>query len=424
MSNELSILAAVLLDYDDSTRFLEEVDPEWFLSTTARQMFESMRRLHKSGVGVGMDELMPELKKENPEFNWGSFMAKIMDIPLATNVDRSINRLAGDYTGRIAMLILSEGLTTLKKSSDPQQDVSAISRRISSLNTDSNDSFVSADELTVSSYNKIEERVGNESAQGLPLGFSSFDRLCNITGQMFIVISGRPSMGKTAFMLTLARKQLNRGHKIGIFSLEMPQHKLDQRWIQMDTGLNTVRMNQYQGLNEKEMRRVRESCEMRADWNLYMDDKATNIDAIERKIRKMVKLGVEGIYIDQLSKLRGAKGKEYERFTEYSNRLFALTKELDVPIFLLAQLRRPQDGIAVKKPALSNLKGSGAIEEDADMIFFIHRPEYYAQTDQDKAEFENVTYIDLAKHRDGPVWEDTGVRFIKSHGMFADGTRQ
>ena len=423
MSNELSILAAVLLDYDESTRFIEEIDPEWFFSIPCRQMFDVMRRLHKEGVGVGLDELVPALVKENNEFTWGAFMAKVMDTPLAANIDRAINRLVGDYTARRAMLICSEAVTTLQTSRDPMGDVSTLARRISSLNTDSNDSFVDAMELTVSSYETIEERINNELAQGLPLGFRSFDKLCNINGQLFVVISGRPSMGKTALMLTAARTQLNRDHKVGIFSLEMPRRKLDQRWIQMDTGLNTVRMNQYRGLNEKELRRVRESCEMRADWNLFIDDSATNIDAIERKIRKMKKLGVEIIYIDQLSKIRGAKGKEYERFTEYSNRLFQMTKELDITIVLLAQLRRPQDGVAVKKPTLSNLKGSGAIEEDADMVFFIHRPEYYAQTDEEIARLDGQAYIDLAKHRDGPVYEDMNITFVKSHGMFADGVK-
>lgn len=424
VDNERGVLSAVMFDYEGSERLLEEIDPEWFLHTPARQTFEIMRKHHKNHLPMDIGDILASLEEIDPSFLWGSFMASVMDTPLVTDIDRSINRLMGDYTARKASSICSEAMHTLIDSNDPMGDVSMLVRRLSTLKTDSNDSFVDAVDLTVSSYERIVERVGNEQAQGIPLGFKRFDSMCNIQGQMYIVISGRPSMGKTALMLTMARTQMNRGHKVGIFSLEMPRHKLDQRWIQMDTGINTVKMNRYGGLNDRELRMVEESCQMRAEWNLMIDDRVSNIDAVERKMRKMKALGAEIIYVDQLSKLRGAKGKEYERFSEYSNRIFDMTKELDMPIVLLAQLRRPQEGVAVKKPNLSNLKGTGSLEEDPDIVCFIHRPEYYAQTDEDKASLEGQTHIDFAKHRDGPVYEDTNIMFVKSHGMFTDGSRE
>lgn len=421
MSHEKTILSSILVDYESASEIIDNVNPEWFLHRPNRILFDVCRKLYTSGMGLAIGDIVQELKLEDQEFNWLPFVAEMMGVPISVNHERTISLLLNDYVSRTAALMCSEASISVAKLNDPFKVIADLRRELESLENNSNDTFTDALKLTTGTYDRIEERVNNESAKGLPLGFKSFDSLTNITGQMYIVISARPSMGKTALMLTIARTQLNRDHKVGMFSLEMPMGKLDQRWIQMDTGINTVKMNQYQGLTEKEMRRVEESCQMRSDWNLMIDDKTKDINAIERKCRKMKKMGAEIIFIDQLSKIRGAKGSEYERFSEYSGRIFDLTKELDMPIVLLAQLRRPVDGTVVKKPTLSNLKGTGSLEEDPDIVCFIHRPEYYAQTDEEKRELDGNAYIDFAKHRDGPVYEDTRIQFVKSHGMFADG---
>ena len=236
MSHEKTILSSILIDYESASEIIDKVNAEWFLHRPHRMLFEVCKKLYTSGMGLALGDIVQELKLEDPEFNWLTFTASMMGVPISVNHDRTISLLLNDYVSRTAALMLSEASRNVVNLNDPFKVIADLRRKLESLENDSSDTFTEALQLTTDTYGKIEERVNNESANGIPLGFKNFDGLTNITGQMYIVISARPSMGKTALMLTIARTQLNRGHRVGMFSLEMPMGKLDQRWIQMDTG--------------------------------------------------------------------------------------------------------------------------------------------------------------------------------------------
>jgi len=238
----------------------------------------------------------------------------------------TVSVLKGEYLRRMMRLACSQGLSTLNELSNPYEAVSLVTKDLTAIDTDSVESFVSASDLTVQSYERIKARVNEPSEQGYQLGFSCFDNIVNIRNSLLIIIAGRPGSGKTTYSLSIARRMCNDGVCVGFFSLEMPKEEIDDRFTQMDTGINVRDMNRYQGLDKSQLRDVKSSCSDRCNWNLYIDDGLNTIDAIERKASRMKRMGVQVIFIDQLSRIIGGKGTDYEKFTDRVNRIAALKK--------------------------------------------------------------------------------------------------
>lgn len=420
MSIELNILSSILLDTDAAERFTEEIDPEWFFSDPARHLFTVCRRYRKEGITFHDGDLLAALKERDPKHPWGSFLADIYSAPICMDFDRALDSLLGEYLMRRTMLLCSGFIAGAKDVRNQIEAVARFVRQAMAIQVDTNDSFLDATNLAAETYNLVEDRVTQQQAVGLPLGFLCFDQRCNIRGNLLIVIAGRPAMGKTAFMLTLIRTMLDKGHKIGVFSLEMSRTSLAQRWAMMATGISTVRMNSYEGLDAQELRRVERAFSDAAMWDLMIDDKVNTITAIVRKARKMKRLGVEAIFIDQLSKISGGQGSDFERHTRHCNLLTELKKELDIPIFLLAQINRTAEQTATKEPLLSHLKQTGAIEEDADMVFLLHRPEACTTDPAEKQALKGKAVINLAKHRDGEPYRHGHALFIGHKGLFTE----
>ena len=270
---------------------------------------------------------------------------------------------------------------------------------------------------------KIKKNNTTQNSGGIKTGFQSLDKWLNLQGGVYSIIAGRPSMGKTAFALTMIRNMAISGNKPGILSLEMGKNKLINRWLSMLTGINTMNFNRYNALKSSDWQNLSDAATEIYDlWDvLITDSPARSIEVVERQARKMVADGVNVLFIDQLNQIGALTDDDVKKFTKHSHRIAQLRTELKIPIFLLAQINRKVEDRSKKEPILSDLKMSGSLEEDPDIVFLLYRPEYYEQNIERKRLILNDVVINIAKNRDGVTYREGDVIvFDKGRTLFEE----
>ena len=289
-------------------------------------------------------------------------------------------------------------------------------------------SVQSSKDILARALMQIEEASKNTSAyNGVPSGFMAIDRV-TLGWQLsdLIIVAARPSMGKTAFVLSMARNMaVNYEQGVAFFSLEMSAVQLMMRLIIAETGLsgNDVKSGR---LTPEQWRHLESATKPLASAPLYIDDTpALSVFEFRSKARRLkIHNDIKIIIIDYLQLMTGnqdSKGNREQEVAFISRTLKAIAKELNVPVIALSQLSRATEMRGgSKRPQLSDLRESGAIEQDADIVAFIHRPEYYGlTTTEDGMPTAGMAEIILAKHRNGAVC-DIPLRFIKEQARFTD----
>ncbi len=268
--------------------------------------------------------------------------------------------------------------------------------------------LVAVKDLVLTSYEQIEYRYNHrDELIGVPTGFYDLDMMTSgLQKSDLIILAARPSMGKTAFALNMAQNVALRGNKaVAIFSLEMPKEQLVQRMLCSEAEVDTQRLKT--GLMQaKDWEKLTTTMNAFADAPIYIDDYAgATVMDIRAKCRRLAmeekNLGL--VVIDYLQLMDGssmAGDDRNQQISAISRGLKTLARELSVPIIALSQLSRAVESRSDKKPMLSDLRESGAIEQDADLVMFIYRDEYYNKEDTDN---RGKAELILSKHRNGPV---------------------
>ena len=251
----------------------------------------------------------------------------------------------------------------------------------------------------------VQERT--DGLSGVPSGYTGIDRVTyGWQASDLIIIAARPAMGKTAFVLTMARNMAVE-HKVpvAVFSLEMSSVQLVKRLMVSETGLSAEKIRGGKKLEPYEWEQLNNRINQLSEAPLYIDDTPSlSIYEFRSKARRLVSnAGVKLIVIDYLQLMQGSKkssneGRQQE-VSEISRSLKALARELNVPIIALSQLSRGVESRQVKRPMLSDLRDSGSIEQDADMVCLLYREDYY----NPETENQNVTELIVAKNRNGPI---------------------
>jgi replicative DNA helicase len=256
------------------------------------------------------------------------------------------------------------------------------------------------------------------------------DRItCGWTNSDLIIIAARPGMGKTAFVLSAIRNaSVDFRIPVALFSLEMSSIQLVNRLISSEVEIASEKIKKGQ-LNQYEWQRLHERISRISNSSIHIDDTpALSIMELRAKARQLVlEEGVKIIVIDYLQLMRGSEavkrssGNREQEISEISRNLKALAKELDVPVIALSQLSRATEQRGGdKRPMLSDLRESGSIEQDADMVIFLYRPEYYGiEVDEDNNTTKGVGEIIIAKHRNGSL-DTVKLRFIGQFTKFCD----
>ncbi len=260
-------------------------------------------------------------------------------------------------------------------------------------------------ETAISEYfDKVEEQLNTQRALGLPTGFRDLDILLGgFQKSDLIVFAGRPGMGKTAFMLSVALNAARFGARVALFTMEMGHEQISQRLIAMETGINMQKLRLAE-LNASELRRFIEATDRLSQLQIFIDDTPA-LTPVEMRVkcrRLAHEHGVDMIMVDYMQLMNAGdmyKNNRVQEISYISRSLKELARELNVPLFSAAQLSRAVEQRQDKRPQLSDLRESGSIEQDSDIVMFLYRDIVYNEA----TEFPNQADVIVAKHRNGPT---------------------
>jgi replicative DNA helicase len=317
--------------------------------------------------------------------------------------------------GEIAALGYSEDKETALVLDKAEQILFSISQRTSTKD------FASIEQVLNEYYDRIE---AIQHAPGTVVGVSTgFHDMDEATGGLqksdLIIIAARPGVGKTSWVLNAAHNAAEKGSRVGVFSLEMSREQLVQRLLAIETGVDSQRLR-LGYLNDEEWQHVSDAIGRLAQLPIFIDDSAgLTIHEIRSKSRRLeAEVGVDMLIVDYLQLMQGSARRDANRVqevSEISRGLKVLARELNIPVVACAQLSRAVESRTNHVPMLSDLRESGSIEQDADIVMFIHREEMY----NPETEKKGIAELHIAKHRNGPL-TTIPLRFFNRTTKFAD----
>ncbi len=430
---EEAVLGALMLEKDSIVTVQEYISPEVFYNEAHRLIYKAIEELSTELKPVDLFTVTERLrvKKDLDKVGGVSYLAQLTQkVGSAANVEFHAKIIAQKYVQRELIRSATE---IQRRSYDESVDVTELIGFAESEIFKVSEGHVkrsvqNSRDILQSALKQIEEASKNTSRfSGVPSGFTSID---NVTlgwqPSDMIIIAARPSMGKTAFVLSMARNMaVEQDTGVAFFSLEMSAVQLMMRLIIAETGLpgNDVKSGK---LSPEQWRHLESATKPLGAAPLYIDDTpALSVFEFRSKARRLkIHNNIKVIIIDYLQLMtanQDSKGNREQEVSFISRTLKAIAKELGVPIIALSQLSRATETRGgSRRPQLSDLRESGAIEQDADIVAFIHRPEYYGITeDENGMSTAGMAEIIIAKHRNGEV-RDVPMRFLKEQARFAD----
>ncbi len=414
---ERYILGAILLDKEAVAVALEEMEEIFFYRDAHRQIFEAMLLLYRKNEPIDLITLTEELQKmELLEAVGGAhYLAELASaIPSAANIEYHIQIVK--EKGQLRRLIRSCN-DILKDAYDSQADVEGVMSKAQQeifdlLKDQKQKTYQDINSVLNETFAEIERlhHLDHTGIIGVPSGYSDLDGMtAGFQKGDLIILAGRPSMGKTAFCLNLARNAaIEGGFGIGIFSLEMSAMQLVQRMLCAEAEIDSQRLRTGR-LREDEWPKLSRKAGVLAESPIFIDDTAgLDVLKLSARARRMVlEQNVGLIIVDYMQLMEAPKGfdNRQQEISFISRSLKGLAKQLDVPVISLSQLSRAVESRPDKRPMLSDLRESGAIEQDADLVMFVYREEFYIKDHDDPrfAEVENMAEIIIGKHRNGAV---------------------
>ncbi|MCX6291850.1 MAG: replicative DNA helicase [Bacteroidetes bacterium] len=431
---EEAVLGALMLEKDALTSVIDILRPEAFYKDAHRMIFQSIRRLFEKSEPIDILTVTNELKKSGElDIVGGPFMITQLTsrVASAANIEFHSRIILQKHIQRELIRISSE---TIRDAYEDTSDIFTLLDRaeknlfeVAQGNIKKN--YLDMGSMVSEAYKQIEAaRKLGSGITGVPSGFTSMDTVTSGWQKSdLIVVAARPGMGKTAFVLSLARNAAVQFKKpIAFFSLEMSSVQLVQRMIASETGIPAEKLKKGQ-LNAIEWQQLVSMTGMLSEAPLFIDDTpALSIFDLRSKCRRLkIQHDIQLIIVDYLQLMRSdvdaKSGNREQEISSISRSLKAIAKELNVPIIALSQLSRAVETRGgIKRPQLSDLRESGAIEQDSDMVLFIYRPEYYKiDVDEDNQPTRGVAEIIIAKHRNGAL-ETVKLKFIDRLAKFTD----
>ena len=409
---EESILSAILLDNSTLLDILEILVPEDFYRTAHQRIFASIEALFAKAEPVDLITLTNALREKNQleEIGGATYLSRLVDtVPSAVNVTHYA-RIVRDKSS-LRRLISKAGEITQKCYEDGgnfDQVLDYAEGAVFEISENKHKAaFHPLSKIIELNIDALEERQGNRAlVTGIPTGFTRMDHMTSgLQGSDLIILAARPAMGKTAFALNIARNAALEGNvPVAVFSLEMSKEQLSMRMLCAEARVDSSRLR---GgfLNPDDWNRITDAAGVLSEIPIFIDDSpdisATSIRTKSRRLKLDKDLGL--IIIDYLQLMRGRQANERRdlEISEISRSLKLLAKELNVPVLALSQLNRKLEERSDKRPQLSDLRESGALEQDADVVTFIYRDEVYNKEETNPN--RGTAEIIIAKQRNGPT---------------------
>jgi len=426
---EKSVLGAILIHNDAFNSAAEVIDSRDFFRDAHRRIFDRMIALSERGDAIDFVTLKEELSRagELDEIGGPAYIASLADgVPRSANVEYYAKIVKEKSTLRSlihsANKILAEAY---EAEQEPDLLLDEAERAIFAIAEDRiRAGFVPLRDLVQSSFTAIEKLQQHKGLiTGVPTGFVDLDEMTSgLQPSDLILVAARPSMGKTSFVLNIAQHVgTSTDMTVGFFSLEMSKEQLFMRMLTSEARIDAHRFRTGH-LNEKDYGRLSHALGTLAEARVFIDDSASiGILEMRAKARRLkAEHGLHLLIIDYIQLMQG-RGRFESRQTEIasiSRSLKGLAKELGVPIVALSQLSRAPETRSDHRPQLSDLRESGALEQDADVVMFIFREEQYRDSDGNpNQEAEGTAEIIIGKQRNGPVGT-AKLAFIKEHTRF------
>jgi len=418
---EESVIAGCLMFPEFASGFAGLIKPDDFYRTQNGVIFAEICKLVEKRQQVDALIICDRLKDAifPGDLGIAQYIAEVSTAPVPSNAEHYAGIIKDASTSRKTIQTCQKAISDLSSGEPIAEVINKLQSSTLDLGADSADKFYTMEDLAHSSIERYEAmRKQAISEKRIKTGFHLLDHLTGgISGSKLIIIAARPGVGKTAFMCNLIENMAKARRRCGVFELEMDKEELEDRWFSSLSGINSARLTSSQELTRGEWDDISRVAAAKASWPVILDDTGgLTIAEIKRRCRKMKSMGAEIIFIDQLSKIKGNRKLDiFERNTEHVEELGSLKKELRIPIVLLAQLNRDLEKrpIHERKPRLSDLKNTGQLEEEGDMVLLGYRPWLYSQKPEDepKAEWE------LAKHRGGPI-SNMEMVWVAKHARF------
>jgi len=425
MEAEQAVIGAVLLQAEALITAMERLRSEDFYSGAHQRIYEAMVELAESNQPVDLVTLTAHLQDQQllEEIGGVSYLSRLANaVPTAANVDyysqiveekSMLRRLI-----RTATNIVSDGYANSDEVgvllSDAEKKILEISNRRAG------GGFVSIRDVLMEVFEKVEDLYSNKGGTtGIPSGFTDLDKMtAGFQRSDLIIVAARPSVGKTAFALNIAQNVGVRAREtVAIFSLEMSAAQLVQRMICAEANVDAQRMRTGH-LEGDDWEKLTMAIGSLSEAQIFIDDTpGITVAEIRAKCRRLKKeRGLGMILIDYLQLIsgRGKAGENRQQeVSEISRTLKHIARELEVPVIALSQLSRGVEQRQDKRPMMSDLRESGSIEQDADIVSFLYRDDYYDK----ESEKKNIIEIIIAKQRNGPVGTVELV-FLKQYNKF------
>jgi replicative DNA helicase len=422
---EQAVLGAMLLDQDAALRAAELVDDTMFYREPHRRLFRAMLTLTEHRVVIDHITLRDELLRRGElEIAGGlEYLAELVDaVPTAANIefhakivkDKAIlRRLIETSTS-----IITEAYDGHSTANDLLDTAESKIFQISQQRGD--EGFTRIKEMLWPTMERIEtlQRSG-KAITGVPSGFTDLDEMTSgFQRSELVIVAARPSMGKTAFCLNVATQAAVDGFGVAVFSLEMSKEALVQRMLCAEARVDSQAVRRG-SLRDPDFTRLARAAGILQSCPIWIDDSpALTLLEMRSKARRLkVENDVRLIVVDYLQLMRSPEYSEnrVQEISDISRSLKGLARELEIPVIALSQLSRASEQRGgERRPILSDLRDSGAIEQDADVVIFIHRPEMYQKEDSEGNSLQGMAEIMVGKHRNGP----TGTVNLYFHKQF------
>jgi replicative DNA helicase len=424
---ECGVLGSIIIDPEAIVQVSDFLQPEDFYRDAHRTIYEVILRLYQSGEPADFITICDELERHSQleDVGGSSYITSLINqVPTSGNVEyyghivertSTLRRLI-HAAGQIAAVAYQEGDADVALDKAEQ-----LIFNISQRHTRSD--FSSMEDILADYMQKLEQlNARRGTIVGVPTGFTDLDRMTGgLQRSDLIILAARPGLGKTSMALSLAHNTaVKYKNSVAIFSLEMSKEQLAQRLLSMDAGIDQSRLRTG-WIEEEEWLRIVEAGDKLSEASIWIDDTASisTMEMRSKARRLQAEQGVDLIVVDYLQLMQANINRRNENrvqeVSEISRSLKGLARELNVPVLALAQLSRSVESRQSKVPQLSDLRESGSIEQDSDIVMFIYRDDVYNQESEQK----NIANIIVAKHRNGPVGE-VSLYFQPSQTRFRD----
>ena len=427
------VLGAMMIDKKGVDEVIDLLEPDVFYKESHQQIFSAIMKLFENSEPIDLLTVSNQLRKDGKlEKSGGDFylIQLTQKVGSSAHIEFHARIILQKHIQRSLIRISNE---IIEEAYDETTDVfdlldNAESRLYDVTQGNIKRSSETAQSLVIQAKKKIQEIANQEGLSGIPSGFDRLDKLTSgWQPSDLVIVAARPGMGKTALTLSMARNiSVGQGIPVAFFSLEMSSVQLITRLISSETGLSSEKLRTGR-LEEHEWEQLNVKVRDLEKAPLFIDDTPSlSIFDLRAKARRLSSQhGIKLIVIDYLQLMTaggsGKNGNREQEISMISRNLKALAKELDVPVIALSQLSRAVETRGgSKRPLLSDLRESGAIEQDADIVSFIYRPEYYKideWDDEERTPTEGQAEFIVAKHRNGGL-ENIRLKFIGHLGKF------